>query len=141
MFWEECAMNKPRRTQKQKRSSQTIHPFFRSELLSLMTTSTGKKRRLLLAGLIAAMCVVTPEASVVRNSYLQFRPLSIRLVIRTRKITPLAARQQAQTASTVALPISHTSLHAWQHFAWHWQTLSAFIDLSQTTRGSPAFAG
>lgn len=134
-------MNKPHRTQKQKLSSQTIHPFFRSELISLITTSTGRKRRFLLAGMIAAMCVIGPEASITRGSYLQFRPESVlRLVVRTRKTTSLATRQQAPASTMVTTPASRPSLRPWRQFAWYWQTLSAFIDLSQTTRGSPVIA-
>jgi len=132
-------MNKPRQTQKQKQSSQTIHPLFRGQLISLLTTSTGRKRRLLLVGIIAALGVVAPEASMTRgSSYLQFRPISINLVIRKRKTTSLSTRQEAQTAHTVAVSETHPLVRPWRQFVWHWQSLSAFIDLSQTTRGSPA---
>lgn len=135
-------MRKPRRTQKHRLSSQTIHPLFRLELISLLVTSTGRKRRFFLAGVIALLWTVSPAISLSRTSYAQTRTPSVRLVIRSRKKISGFRVSPAQfpLKSLLVLSDKFSVLPIRHVFTWAWHSLDAFMDLSHTTRGSPVSA-
>ena len=130
-------MNMSRRTQKQKPTSQIIHPIFRRDDIFHLNNPSGHKHRFLLTGVIAVLCTVAPPVFMPQNTSNPLGLLSYRLTFRTRKIIRRPSSKHQRTTVDGLVEEDLSLVHTRNQPQREWYILNAFIDFSQTIRGSP----